>query len=54
MPIVVVENFFLLLLCSSSIALNILVWTSTVGQSHNKFLGNIADILEAAGHNVVR
>uniref|UniRef100_A0A0K0D2B5 UDP-glucuronosyltransferase n=1 Tax=Angiostrongylus cantonensis TaxID=6313 RepID=A0A0K0D2B5_ANGCA len=28
------------------------VWTSTVGQSHNNFLGNIADILEGAGHNV--
>ncbi|KAE9419207.1 hypothetical protein Angca_009097, partial [Angiostrongylus cantonensis] len=51
MPMVVVE-FLLILLCSSSIALNILVWTSTVGQSHNNFLGNIADILEGAGHNV--
>ncbi|KJH48627.1 UDP-glucoronosyl and UDP-glucosyl transferase [Dictyocaulus viviparus] len=50
MPFIV--EFLLISLCSSSYALNILVWSSTMGQSHNNFLGNIADILEADGHNV--
>ena len=33
---------------------NILVWNPTIGHSHVMFLGNIADVLTANGHNVVR
>ncbi|XGW11866.1 hypothetical protein V3C99_012939 [Haemonchus contortus] len=32
--------------------LNVLIWSPTVGQSHVRFLGNIADILADDGHNV--
>ncbi|EYC05231.1 hypothetical protein Y032_0083g1656 [Ancylostoma ceylanicum] len=33
-------------------ASNILIWSPTIGHSHVKFLGNIADVLTADGHNV--
>lgn len=32
---------------------NILIWNPTIGHSHVTFLGNIADVLTADGHNVV-
>lgn len=34
-------------------ASNILIWSPTFGHSHVAFLGNIADVLTADGHNVV-
>ncbi|KAK6737810.1 hypothetical protein RB195_020113 [Necator americanus] len=33
-------------------ASNILIWNPTLGYSHVRFLGNIADVLTADGHNV--
>ena len=34
-------------------SLNILVYSPIFGGSHSKFMGNIADTLTEAGHNVV-
>ncbi|VDM83319.1 unnamed protein product [Strongylus vulgaris] len=39
-------------LLAPTVALNILVWSSTMGQSHINFIGNIADTLREDGHNV--
>ncbi|EYC07004.1 hypothetical protein Y032_0072g643 [Ancylostoma ceylanicum] len=33
-------------------ASNILIWNPAIAQSHVNFLGNIADVLTADGHNV--
>lgn len=41
------------LMISTVDSLNILVWSPTYGQSHVNFMGNIADTLYDAGHNVV-
>lgn len=32
---------------------NVLIWNPTIGHSHVRFMGNIADILIKDGHNVV-
>ncbi|RCN32697.1 UDP-glucoronosyl and UDP-glucosyl transferase [Ancylostoma caninum] len=39
-------------ICVPTFALNILVWSSTIGQSHINFIGNVADTLREDGHNV--
>ncbi|PIC50220.1 hypothetical protein B9Z55_001211 [Caenorhabditis nigoni] len=47
--------FYLTLLiavCEPSKSLNILVYSPVFGGSHSKFMGNIADALTEAGHNV--
>ncbi|GMS82736.1 hypothetical protein PENTCL1PPCAC_4911, partial [Pristionchus entomophagus] len=41
-----------LLLVSSSVSFKILVYNSRYAHSHSNFLGNIADVLVEAGHNV--
>ncbi|VDN22155.1 unnamed protein product [Cylicostephanus goldi] len=42
----------LLTLVTSTATLNVLIWSSTMGQSHINFIGNIADTLQEDGHNV--
>ncbi|ULU10587.1 hypothetical protein L3Y34_014692 [Caenorhabditis briggsae] len=47
--------FYLALLiavCKPSKSLNVLVYSPVFGGSHSKFMGNIADALTEAGHNV--
>ncbi|KAK6733177.1 hypothetical protein RB195_017128 [Necator americanus] len=43
---------YLLLLQNRVYTSNILIWNPTIGYSHVKFLGNIADVLTQDGHNV--
>ncbi|KAJ1360167.1 hypothetical protein KIN20_019081 [Parelaphostrongylus tenuis] len=38
---------------SRSYGLQVLLWSPTVGSSHVRFMGNIADILAGDGHNVM-
>uniref|UniRef100_A0A8R1E937 glucuronosyltransferase n=1 Tax=Caenorhabditis japonica TaxID=281687 RepID=A0A8R1E937_CAEJA len=45
-------SIFLLALDSSSLALNVLVYSPVFGGSHSNFMGNIADSLTEVGHNV--
>ncbi|EPB80685.1 UDP-glucoronosyl and UDP-glucosyl transferase [Ancylostoma ceylanicum] len=52
MPLLTV-GLILTAICVPTVALNILVWSSTMGQSHINFIGNIADTLREDGHNVV-
>ncbi|EYC30939.1 hypothetical protein Y032_0004g1860 [Ancylostoma ceylanicum] len=51
MPLLTV-GLILTAICVPTVALNILVWSSTMGQSHINFIGNIADTLREDGHNV--
>uniref|UniRef100_A0A1I7XJN1 Glucuronosyltransferase n=1 Tax=Heterorhabditis bacteriophora TaxID=37862 RepID=A0A1I7XJN1_HETBA len=39
-------------LISRAVTLNILVWSTTIGHSHVKFMGHIADTLREDGHNI--
>uniref|UniRef100_A0A7I4Z768 UDP-glucuronosyltransferase n=1 Tax=Haemonchus contortus TaxID=6289 RepID=A0A7I4Z768_HAECO len=48
----IVTAVLLFLTINSLEALNILVWTSTIGRSHTNFVGSIADTLKEDGHNV--
>ncbi|KAK6751912.1 hypothetical protein RB195_003372 [Necator americanus] len=45
-------HLLLTTVCVPTFALNILVWSSTMGQSHINFIGSIADTLREDGHNV--
>ncbi|VDO47782.1 unnamed protein product [Heligmosomoides polygyrus] len=46
--------FYLLLNHYSVHAYKILVYSAPLGYSHTTFMGRIADILQEAGHDVVR
>lgn len=45
--------FLLVAVCTSIESYKILVYNSKYGHSHSNFLGNIADLLVDAGHDVV-
>ncbi|CAI4228309.1 unnamed protein product [Auanema sp. JU1783] len=45
-------SFLLMLVVHLSNGANILIYNPMIGQSHIRFMGNIADILSRAGHNL--
>lgn len=45
-------SFWFLVTCQPVNSLNVLVYSPVFGGSHSKFMGNIADTLTEAGHNV--